>query len=303
MQKNVKPKYVSKGMVFTLCILAIVACTIFVRKYYDGFFVRSEQYRRKMQEMELKLVNMQQELQKGMHANSSPQFNDESQIKAAYLLTKTAAASLQNGRDVETAKTLLQLAYEHLVPLSSAKVDQAKRMLVEDQARLNALSVPDKRKLQEQLATLDKLINILPVNGSAAETTQNTQTVTTTKSKTTKQNTWYQPVSVVVKDLKNVVKVRKKDTHTNTVTDVEIARAQFKLLIEQIRWAAFYNNPDVYMTSVQNAQSLLPQVFDMQSESVKKFAAILQELHSVKLYTDIPSIEGSVNALQAILVR
>lgn len=301
MQKNTKSKFVSKGMIFTLCILAIAAGAVFLTNYYDLVFVRGDQYKQKMKDMEQKLSAMQQDLQSAAHANPNAQMVDEIQIKAAYALTKTAATSLQHGQDIETAKTLLQLAYDHLAPLNGAKVEQAKRILAADQAKLNAISIPDKRKLQEQLTTLDKLINILPLHGSVVEPVENNAPVV--KNKDTKQKAWYQPVSAVVKDIKNVVKVRKKDSQTVQVSDIDIARAQFKLLIEQIRWAAFYNNAEVYMLSVQNAQTLLPQVFDMQSESVQKFAATLQELHKVKLYTDIPNIENSVNALQAILVR
>ena len=100
-----------------------------------------------------------------------------------------------------------------------------------------------------------------------------------------------------------MIKVRKKTTDTyGGLTNVAVDRAQFKLLIEQMRWAAFYNQEKVYERCVKVSQELLPTIFDMNSESAQKFAEILEELSKVHVQTETPDLQDSVNALQALLV-
>lgn len=225
-----------------------------------------------------------------------------SQVKDAYLLARTAATSLQHNQDVLVAQQLLQLAADHLANVNGPKVEQAKKILAADQAKLNAVQLPNMNEVQEKLSLLDKLINVLPAyKGTSAESVVTpAATKTTVKDKTTQP--WYSSIINIFADLKGVVKIRKKVDHEINVTDVEVARAQFKLIVEQLRWAAFYNNNDVYQRSITNAQELLPRIFDMQGESTKKFAQTLQELQKIKFNTDIPNLQNSVNALQAILV-
>lgn len=224
-----------------------------------------------------------------------------SQVKDAYLLVRTAATSLQHNQDVLVAQQLLQLASDHLANVNGPKIELAKKALAADQAKLSAVQLPNMNEVQEKLTLLDKLINVLPAyKSTTTEVVTQTTTKSTVKDKTTQP--WYYTFTNIFSDLKSVVKVRKKVDHEINVTDVEVARAQFKLIVEQLRWAAFYNNNDVYQRSITNAQELLPRIFDMQGESTKKFAQTLQELQKIKFNTDIPNLQNSVNALQAILV-
>lgn len=225
-----------------------------------------------------------------------------SQVKDAYLLVRTAATSLQHNQDTLVAQQLLQLAADHLANVNGPKIDQAKKMLAADQAKLNAVQLPNMNEIQEKLALLDKLINVLPAykNTSAEPVTTPAAAKMSANDKTAKP--WYHSITNIFTGLKSVVKVRKKVDHEINVTDVDVARAQFKLIVEQLRWAAFYNNNDVYQRSITNAQELLPRIFDIQGESTKKFAQTLQELQEIKFNSDIPNLQNSVNALQAILV-
>lgn len=224
-----------------------------------------------------------------------------SQVKDAYLLVRTAATSLQHNQDTVVAQQLLQLASDHLANVNGPKIEQAKKMLAADQAKLNAIQLPNMNEVQEKLALLDKLINVLPAyKNSSVEPVTPVATKSSINAKTTQP--WYHSITNIFSGLKSVIKVRKKVDHEVNVTDVDVARAQFKLIVEQLRWAAFYNNNDVYQRSITNAQELLPRIFDMQGESTKKFAQTLQELQKIKFSTDIPNLQNSVNALQAILV-
>ncbi len=144
------------------------------------------------------------------------------------------------------------------------------------------------------------MINILP---AYRDTVTEPVAVPEHKGQAVEQKpTWYQSVSNTFAEVKSVIKVRKKANHDVSLTEVDVGRAQFKLIIEQLRWAAFYNNSNVYYRSIANAQALLPELFDMQSESVQKFAQTLQALQKVQLQSAVPSMQNSVNALQAILV-
>lgn len=299
MQKSSKSHIssVRKTILIVLCALLVVAVVVFVRSYHGRMTVAHNNHQTQMQAVDKKLETLRSDMQAAIKP-ADMAANTTAQIKAAYTLAKTAAYSLQNGQDVETAKMLLQLAADHLAPLNGPKVEQAKKIIEADQAKLNAVTAPDMRKLQLKLATLDKLINVMPVYG-ASELPVKTNTPVA-NNQTAKP--WYSAITNIFSDLKSVVRIRKKGENEITVTEMSIARAQFKLLIEQLRWATFYNNAEVYEHSLQNAQTLLPQVFDANSESVQKFAKILDELKNTKLNTEIPSIQNSVNALHAILV-
>lgn len=268
----------------------------YIHTYYKSMAKEYGQHKQQIQDFEQKLIDLRMQID-GASGQDKPVANT-TQIKAAYLLAKTAAISLQNGRDIEMSKVLLQLAADHLQNLSDPKVLDALKIIANDQEKLNAIQMPDIRKVQENIVILDKLINVMPLHGT--DTSKNvTESKTLASANAPK---WYEYLSNMFSSLKNIIKVRKKNPSEISLAELDIARAQFKLIIEEIRWAAIYNNAQVYERGVHNAQVLLPQIFDMQSESAQKFAAVLQELQKTQLQTDIPNIDSSVNALHAILV-
>lgn len=223
------------------------------------------------------------------------------QINDAYILACAAENILHSTRDLSIAKQLLQLASRHLETLHSPKIDQAKEILAADQAKLAAATMPDIRLIQEKLSVLDKLINVLPAykNVSVKNEDKNDKQVSI---HTNTNKTFYQKFLHVITDIKSVVKVRKKNEHEVNALVTEVAREQFKLLIEQARWAAFYNNAEIYQHSLNRAQALLPEIFDVNSDSVQKCLVILRELAAMQLKFEMPNIQDTVNALHAILI-
>jgi len=228
------------------------------------------------------------------------------QVKDAYLLARIAEDRLQYANDIQTAKQLLQLAQDHLANLNEPAIVQAKAVLAADQARLNSLSYPDIREAQEKLVIMDKLINLLPLKKSAADEAL-AKVDSASPQKTMRfDKEWKQSLNKMLEDLKTVVKIKKKgdvDAERDlSYVNTEISKAQFKLLIEQIRWAIFYRDEVVYSRSVRNAQELLVYVFDNNNEDVRQFSDTLNYLAGVKIQPNAPSIKDSVSALQAILV-
>lgn len=226
-----------------------------------------------------------------------------SQVKDAYFLARLAEDRLQYAGDVQAAKQLLHSAQEHLASLNTPEINQVKIILDADLAKLNAANQPDLEETKKNLATLDELINSLPLKADKAIVDKGV--VKTNNQKMQFDKEWKRSLNAMLEDLKTVVKVRKKSDPDVDMSyiNVEISRAQFKLLIEQIRWSLFYRDSVVYQRSVKNAQELLGQLFDPSNESVQKFSSILNELSKVQLQADVPSIRDLVNALQAILVR
>lgn len=289
-----------------LAVILIIALALFVAVYARNFWNTFNSDKTQTQQLVAALTKKIEELNQQLHAAhagnpSDSQSYTTAQVKDAFLLVRTAATSLNHDQDVMVAKQLLQLAADHLANLKGEKIDLAKAALASDLARLNEVNVVDIAAIQEKLTILDKLINVLPAISSSADP-MITPAKTKAKNNTPAKQTWYGSVTNVFSELKSVVKIRKKTDRDLSVADVDLARAQFKLIIEQLRWAAFYNNNSVYQRSLQGALDLLPQIFDPKSESVQKFAATLQELQKVQLSTEIPDIQNSVNALQALLV-
>lgn len=299
--KSVKGS-ITRKIIFLFIFIILLALGVGALRY---FWVNNDtdnsQLGQRVSTLESKIASLHQNIQSSVGGNvTSTESLVTLQIKDAYQLTQAASMSLRHG-DVGVAKQLLAMANERLNAISDVKVEKAKELLQADQAKLNAVQLPDMNDLQEKLAFLDKLINVLPVKGTVITTTEVqpvTQIATTSSS-----SKWRQAWNNFLLDIQSLIKVRKKTTDTYAgLTNVAIDRAQFKLLIEQMRWAAFYNQEQVYERCVKVAQELLPTIFDMNSESAQKFAEILQELSKIHVQTETPDLQESVNALQALLV-
>jgi uroporphyrin-3 C-methyltransferase len=293
-----KPNRVRKFLVLLL-LLVLLAIVVLVAKYLWSEAAKHKQaVKQQITLLEEKLDTLQHNLQAtGTEKPVSSEALQSLQIKDAILLTRTASLSLKNDNDVDVAKSLLQLAIEQLDRSQDDKVVKAKATLSADLAKLNAVQMPDMRLVQDKLATMDRLVNILPERNSV--------TIVTPKhsvSVTSKENTWYQPIVNFFADVRNLVRVYKKTTNDVPDTAVALNRAQLKLVIEQLRWAAFYKNADLYQRCIKVARDSLPASFDMNSEITQQFAAALNDLAQVNISPELPNIQDSVNALQALLV-
>lgn len=293
----------SKKLLFLILLIVITICiAVTIRVFWHMYKLEVNDFKVKISGLEKKMDFLyggepEKVLNSAIDSNTVT-----AQINEAYILTRTAANILQNTKDLVTAKQLLQLAADNLATLHSPKIDRAKEILSADQSKLEAARMPDTHLIQEKLAMLDKLINVLPAyrNIPIKKDGNNDKHVSATHIT---KKAWYDKFLNIISDLKTVVKIRKKTDHEINTFEIEIAREQFKLLIEQLRWAAFYNNAEIYQRSISKAQSLLPEVFDIDSESVQKSVAILQELAAIQLKFEVPNIQNSVNALHAILIR
>lgn len=229
------------------------------------------------------------------------------QIRDAYFMTKIAATILQNDRDIATALDLLNTAQSHLSNLSGEKIDYAKTTLAADIEKLSKVKAFDTHILQDKLTILDKFAAVMPlknvtidVNGGSTIASQDMLI----KEKEADKSRWQQSIQNIISEAKTVIKIRKKPAEDTTLSEaaIEIKRAQFGLLVEQVRWALFYKDPQVYTSSIIKMQQLLPEIFDTNSESVKKITDVLGEMSVAEVNFDVPSIQESVNALKALLV-
>lgn len=243
-------------------------------------------------DLEVKLDRAQKDMRILIDNNpADPQDQYITQVKDAYFLARLAEDRLQYGSDVQAAKQLLQLSQEHLASFNTPEVLDVKNIIEADQKKLSDLNYPDIKDMNEKLAVLDQLINTLPLK-------QNTQNMTIDKE-------WGPSLHKMLEDLKKVVKIRKKSDPDVDLSyiNVEISKAQFKLLIEQIRWAIYYKDSVVYQRSIKNAQDLLSQLFDVSNENVQKFSKTLDQLALVHVQNNLPSISNAVTAIQGLLIR
>ncbi len=256
-------------------------------------------------ELNSKLDSMHQDLQSMRENNPiNTQSYAIARVKDAYFIVRIAEDRLNSANDITSAKQLLQLAQDHLQDIDDPKVAQARSILSADQQKVNAINFPDPRLTQDKLAILDELLMKLPIKGDVAETTNASTTAVASNDEPVETSRWQQSVKNILNQAKSLVKIRKRanpDDNAGYVNS-EINRAQFRLLLEQIRWAIFYKDAKIYESSIKQAQQLLPEVFDVNDENVQKFSATLQDLSQVQIRPDVPNIQDSVNALQAILV-
>ncbi len=222
-----------------------------------------------------------------------------SQIKDVYFLARIAQDRLQN-YDITAAKQLLQLAQEHLLTLHDDKLVNAKAVLSADIAKLHAVNYPDINAVQGKIAVLDKLITVMPLKAEEPDAQAATTVFGDTKTDATEQ----QPLIRVVKEVKSLIKIKRKSTRDTEAmyANPDLNRSRFRLLVEQIRWAAFYKDVAVYQKSIKQAQELIPHVYDAKNTDVQKFVDTLKELAQIQIKPDLPSIQDFINAVQAFLV-
>jgi uncharacterized protein HemX len=315
--QETKSKTNSKSLIVTVLILAVAAAGLIfgfkVWREYSAEKARINQQlailsqkQQEISDLETRLENSQKDMQILLDkpTEAQAQSQEMTQIKDAYFLARLAEDRLQYANDVQAAKQLLLLAQDHLSSINKPELVKVKAIIVADQVKLSSLNYPDVKETHEKLAILDELLTKLPLKPvPGAATTQPEKKDNSKKMNFDKE--WQVSLDKMLEDLKAVVKVRKKTDADLDLSfiNTEINQAQFKLLIEQIRWAIFYRDAAVFQRSVKNAQELLIQVYDANDEAVKKFAKTLNELASVEIHPNVPSIQNSVNALQVLIVR
>lgn len=301
-----KNKFVRLILWIIIILVLVFAANNFWSRY-DGqhsFVTKQIEY------LENKISTLSQVLPSGSDAGRSVSLLDEKtvmdlQLSDAYFMVRIAATILQNDHDIAAATELLNTAQDHLGNLHGEKFEQAKTILAADIVKLSAVQISDTREIQAKLALLDKLAAVLPLKHEAVDTAKNDTVIKNVELNAADQNRWQHSVQNILAEAKTVVKVRKKPAGDAPLSDVtiEIKRAQFRLLMEQLRWALFYKDADVYKTSISKMLQLLPEIFDADSDVVKQFVSTLMEMSKAPINVDVPNIQESVNALKALLVR
>lgn len=310
MSENIPNKTNRKFLWLLLTFLLLIAVVLFVLK--ENKFVsitNSTQISQKTQESDT-LDGIQDTMRAVLNkttVNEETEHHEQElrDLKSAYVLTKLAAERLQYARDIPTALQLLQQAQEDLSHSKDPNLIKVQGMLAVDYQKIAALNSVDKTRVSSQLDSLDQLIDVLPVQSNTPKAASKTVVSTADASeKTNTKKTWQQKAQQFFDDVKSSVKVRKKSDVDRDLSfvNLEYKRARFSLIIEQIRWATYYGDQAVFQNSINEAQDLLTKVFDPNDANVQKFANILDELAVMNVRPDIPSIQDTVNALQALII-
>lgn len=240
-------------------------------------------------ELESRLDRVQKDLQllREQSYSDKPNAANTEKVKEAYFLARLAEDRLQYANDVPTAKRMLEIALSRVESLDNSYISSAKKIIKNDIERLSGLNYPQNEQMLEKLSQMDKMIEYMVSKDIDAPSSMPTGTNI--------DQSWA--------NLKNLISIRKKSevdidlSHVNT----EINKAQFRLLIEQLRWAVFYRDTVIYERSIQRAQYVLERAFDQGDEKVREFSLLLSELSTIKIQPDIPSIHNSANVLLEIL--
>lgn len=293
--------------ILLLLLLVIAASVIILKEYSLQHGTDAAQFRRKNVELNARIDSLQNEISNLLANRTEAQTEEQTQkeLKRAYQLSKLAADSLQYNKDVPLAQQLLKTAQQELQASHDPAVEKIQAMLNADQQKLATIKPLDLQSLSNELNTLEQLVDVLVTKNDASSAivhnSQQQHTVTTA-AKSVSQ--WQQTLSQALDSIKNSVKVRKKsevDLDTSFI-NIEYRRARFKLLIEQMRWAAYYGDQTVFQRSIKETQDLLTQVFESSNSNVQKFSQTLDKIAELQLHYDLPNIQATVNALQALLV-
>lgn len=302
MTESTKNPCKSFKYVWLLLFLLVMAVLIVVGKHYwQQYSTDSKLPHNKTVELNAKLENLQQNVGEIVNARSEVEVGTQKQqdIKKAFVLTKMAADSLQYYHDVPLTVQLLQAAQNELGQSQDPDLAEARRILIEAQQKILAVKYHDVELISRKLDELEKLINVLAVKPESNKIIN--RKVVKTEDATPK---WQQAITQVYESVKSSVTIRKKneaDLNTSLVIN-EYKLARFNLLLEQIRWASYYDNQVVYQRSIKETQDLLTTAFDPANPNVQQFKQTLDDLSGIQVHPVLPNLQDTVNALQALLV-
>jgi len=213
-----------------------------------------------------------------------------------------AAQQLDLAGNVRGALLALQLAESRLARSDDAAFAPLRAALARDIERLKALPAFDPGALGQRIERLAVGVETLPLAyderpaqaQAASESGQDGET-------------WYgRLASEVWRELRRLIVVRRVESPEPPLlapTQAYFLRENLRLRLLSARLALLTRDAKAYRDDLQAAQAWIKRYFDTRSSRSAEALAQLEQLASAPLQLELPSIEGSVNAVRALEAR
>ena len=213
-------------------------------------------------------------------------------------LVLIASRQLSLQADPETALVALQAADRRLMEMNDPALLSAREQVIADINRLRATPVPDYAGLTLLLHGLAEQAEQLPLR---RVTSAPRPLIDTTTDQVAPQGGWQRFVSALREEFRDLVQVTRvtDDTVMTLPGESYFLYHNLRLQLEAARLAALLKDQAQFRASIQTASNWLGRYFDGDDARVEAALRALRQAAAVELDVVLPSLDGSLRALQA----
>lgn len=215
-------------------------------------------------------------------------------------LLKLANNTVLFSGNIESAIKALKLADSQLKELADPRYSVVRKKINEEIAMLDSLDQVDVESVSVKLKALSdripslKLENDTPTLGAADIALEVGEQATGVKATAKK----------VVNDLIGLVKIQKIDKAPKALLAPEqryFLDQNIQLQLAKADLALVQNRSTIFADSLTAATQMLNDYFDTRTTAVQEVQAGINELQSITIGQDLPSVSGSYTVLQSII--
>lgn len=210
-----------------------------------------------------------------------------------------ANAQLQLGNNPRLAMLALEMADERVVQMANPALTDVRRALAEELAALEAMEKPDLEGATLTLASLARVVDSLPLraasgrSGEAEDTSEEEQGAAA--------RAW----SSVKDAMSGLVRVTPPDEEIRallTPDAAQLVRSNLALQLQAARLALLRGEQAIFEQSLEDADALLTQYFDVGSAQVESVRETVAEIRDSMVAVKAPDISESLRLIRQFRV-
>jgi len=217
-------------------------------------------------------------------------------------LVDVAVQQLDLAGNVRGALLALQLAESRLARQEEAAFAPLRQALARDIEKLKALPAFDPGALGQRIERLTVSVEALPLAFD-----ERPARAATADAEPAAGEVWYARLwGEIWREIRRLIVVRRVDSPEPPLlapTQAYFLRENLRLRLLSARLALLTRDAQAYRDDLKAAQAWIKRYFDTRSTRTGAALAQLDELSGAPLQTELPSIEGSVNAVRSLRGR
>jgi len=233
--------------------------------------------------------------------------NDLSRHRTDWLLAESeqlliiANNRLQLARDVRSALAALRAADAQLNQISNPMLLPVRREIAREIAALEAIDKVDIGGVSLKLGSLAEAADRLPV---APEVSRRSQAMLENKVAAIEMNdNWRSSARNLWQDMLSLVRIRTDLTTQRPLLPPEqeyFLRENLKLMLFGAQAALLQGNASVFQQNIKNAEQLLKDYYDTNTQVVVGMQTELEKMRTSKLVAELPDISRSLATLRSV---
>ena len=220
-------------------------------------------------------------------------------LAEAEYYTQIANAQLQLGNNPRLAMLALEMADERVVQMANPALTDVRRALSEELAALEAMEKPDLEGATLTLASLARVVDSLPLR--AAGGPSGDKGAAADEEQGAAARAW----SSVKGAMSGLVRVTPPDEETRALLTPDasrLIRSNLALQLQAARLALLRGEQAIFEQSLEDADALLTQYFDVGSAQVASVQETIAEIRGSMVAVKAPDISESLRLIRQFRV-